>query len=582
MTNRWRLAPPLLASVLLCRALPALGAVTISLRAPLDANVAEAEALISGLLESPTKHAGQGLVRYRAAGWSVNRDLQSRQRALSLLKTAWGEALQVQEEDRLVGNADGAAAAPLAKPASFGHADFVSAGQAALAVIPASLIAGQHGQAYDNRFAAGQPAIRLARAAAVAPPAPGPSSAPPQPRLAKPAAIKRGDPASPRADRRDTEFEDAIIGLIDELSAKDPVLFKKIRAEEDRIRALPSLEERVAAVDNAYPRLERELDKSAAAGKLSPEGAARWAVFRAQAQAALADGTLFERALFAGKTFDDKVQRLLDSGTTRLDPDKKLPEKKSEYMKLSQSIHDELSIAGNSTALTPRQIDRAFEIVGGEYGIRPEFLKYMAKTESGLKQTVPSNPAAVGIMQIEKVHREAYSGPRNVANDTITNIVYGGLLRAQTDRTMAKRFTEAAIAPPSNPRVVEFLGDLAYNRGPGLLKHVAQHAARQGINVNEFGEYVGGPGGSYTITNGGKNVTINPGPGTGIDRTGKGSVLERSSEAVGRVSLSRKLTEGLGDRNGDGRVDHLDIWLTRGIKYLREPKLELSSSTPTK
>jgi hypothetical protein len=138
---------------------------------------------------------------------------------------------------------------------------------------------------------------------------------------------------------------------------------------------------------------------------------------------------------------------------------------------------------------------------------------------------------------------------------------------------MAKRFAEAGISSPSNPRVVEFLGDLAYNRGPGLLKHIAQHAAAQMINVNDFGEYVGGRGGSYTITNGGKNVTVNPGPGTGIDTTGRNSVLERSSEAVGRVQFSKKLTAGLGDRNGDGRIDHLDVWLTRGINYLRDPKL---------
>jgi hypothetical protein len=246
-------------------------------------------------------------------------------------------------------------------------------------------------------------------------------------------------------------------------------------------------------------------------------------------------------------------------------------------MKLSLRIHRELSIAGNSTALTPRQIDRAFEIVGGEYGIRPEFLKYMAKTESGLKQVVPSNPAAVGIMQIEHVHTAAYEGPRNVANDTITNIVYGGLLRAQTDRTMAKRFAEAGIAPPSNPRVVEFLGDLAYNRGPGLLKHVARHAAEQRIDVDEFGEYVGGRGGSYAITPD-RNVVVKPGPGTGIDKTGKGSVLELSSEAVGRVKFSKRLTEGLGDRNGDGRIDHLDVWLTRGLKYLGEPGLKIPQS----
>ncbi|MFA6092483.1 MAG: transglycosylase SLT domain-containing protein [Elusimicrobiota bacterium] len=382
-------------------------------------------------------------------------------------------------------------------------------------------------------------------------------------------------PAVPKGRQAQT-FEDVVVDLIDELSEKDPALFEKIRAEELRIRALPSLELRAAAVQEAYPRLERSLDKSAADGRLSPENAEKWAFFRAEAQKALAEGTLFEKAQFAGKAFDEKVQRLLDKSTSVIDPNRKLPDAKSEYMKLSKRIHDALVIPNNSTELTMRQIDQAFALAGKEFGIRPEFLKYMAKTESGLKQAVPSNPAAVGIMQIENVHKEAYSGPRNVANDTITNIVYGSLLRAQTDRTMAKRFSEAKLPLPSNPRVVEFLGDLAYNRGPGLLKYVAQYAAQQKIDVNRFAEYIGGAGGAYELIDGGLKIVVIPGPGTDIDKTGKNSALALASEAVGRVQLSKKLTERIGDRNGDGRVDHLDIWLTRGIKYLNDPNLKSS------
>jgi hypothetical protein len=197
----------------------------------------------------------------------------------------------------------------------------------------------------------------------------------------------------------------------------------------------------------------------------------------------------------------------------------------------------------------------------------------MAKTESGLRQVVPSNPAACGIMQVERVHADAYSGPRNAGNDTITNIVYGGLLRALTDRAMARDFVAAGLVPPGNPRVVEFLGDLAYNRGPALLKFVARGAAAQGIDPNRFAEYLAGRGGTYAILNGGRRIVIRPGPGTGIDATGKGSVLALASEAVGRVAFSKKLSAGLGDRNGDGRVDHLDVWLTRGLNYLRDPDL---------
>ncbi|MEQ1919108.1 MAG: transglycosylase SLT domain-containing protein, partial [Elusimicrobiota bacterium] len=415
-----------------------------------------------------------------------------------------------------------------------------------LGVIPDSLPAGQHGQAYD-----GTPKARSSRSPVLAA-----ASAPPTP-LAKPAK----------------SFEDVVVDLIDELAAKDPALFAKIQAEGVRIRALPTHAERVAAVEAAYPRLEQSLDRSAAQGKLSSKGAASWAAFRAQAKAALVDGTLFEKALFAGRAFDQKVQRLLDSGKTVLDPNRQLPDQRDAYMRLAERIHVVLAVPGNSTTLTTRQIDEVFGLVGAEFGIRPEFLKYMAKTESGLRQVVPSNPAAAGIMQIERVHKVAYTGERNAGNDTITNIVYGSLLRAQTDREIARRFSAAGLAPPSSARVVEFLGDLAYNRGPALLKHIAQYAAAQKIDVNNFTEYVAGPGGSYAIIDGGKSIVITPGPGTGIDKTAKNSVLALSSEAVGRVQFSKKLAEGLGDRNGDGRVDHLDVWLTRGIKYLGDPKL---------
>ncbi len=37
--------------------------------------------------------------------------------------------------------------------------------------------------------------------------------------------------------------------------------------------------------------------------------------------------------------------------------------------------------------------------------------------------------------------------------------------------------------------------------------------------------------------------------------------------------FSKKLIDGLGDRNGDGRVDHLDVWLTRGVRYLTDPTI---------
>ncbi|MBI5625065.1 MAG: transglycosylase SLT domain-containing protein [Elusimicrobia bacterium] len=543
-------------SVFLCQALPASGGVTLSLAVPSPEDAAESETSVLELLSSPERTTEPGLVRYHAADWSARLDGASRVRLLAGLKARWGSALQVLEDAQAGGPAYGAPKAPRLPP---------GLGQAALSRVPASLLGGLHGQAYDN-LGSGD------RAEADVLPVPAPETYAAAGRASADARWALSAPDTKSAPQA-KEFEDVVVELIDELSARDPALFAEIRAEEARIRSLPTHEERVAAVNAGYPLLERHLDRSAAEGKLSPKGAAKWAVFRSQAKAALADGTLFEKALFAGKAFDEKVQRLLDQGVTRLDPHRKLPEKRDEYMRLSRRIHEKLAVPGNSTALTTRRLDEAFGLVGKEFGIRPEFLKYMAKTESGLRQTVPSNPAAVGIMQIENVHKEAYSGARNVANDTITNIVYGGLLRAQTDRTIAKRFSEAGLALPSNPRVVEFMGDLAYNRGPGLLKYIAQFAAQQKIDVDDFAEYVGGPGGSYKISDDGQRVTVIPGPGTDIDKTGKNSVLALASEAVGRVQFSKKLAEGLGDRNGDGRVDHLDVWLTRGIKYLSDPKL---------
>ena len=151
--------PSLLAACLLCQALAASSAVTISLRPSPDADVAQADALISDLLDSPTRRAAQGLLSYRSESWSARRDIQSRRGALDLLKTAWGSALEVREDEP---------AGPLAPPVVFRHGDFSRASQAALAIIPASLLAGRHGQAYDNQFAA-EPAATLAVALPAAP-----------------------------------------------------------------------------------------------------------------------------------------------------------------------------------------------------------------------------------------------------------------------------------------------------------------------------------------------------------------------------------------------------------------------------
>ena len=151
-----------------------------------------------------------------------------------------------------------------------------------------------------------------------------------------------------------------------------------------------------------------------------------------------------------------------------------------------------------------------------------------------------------------------YAGARNVANDTITNIVYGGLLRAQTDRTMGEALPARAGIAPEQPSGRQFLGDLAYNRGPGLLK-TSRITPRSRDRCRRIRRICRGTRRVLRDHQWREERDRHPRARTDIDKTGKNSVLERSSEAVGRVKFSKKLTEGLGDRNGDGRIDHLDV-----------------------
>jgi LysM repeat protein len=255
----------------------------------------------------------------------------------------------------------------------------------------------------------------------------------------------------------------------------------------------------------------------------------------------------------------DSFDPVVFAGTERL------PETKEERLALVKTLQRELGVKGPSERLSDAQLNALFERVGAKMGIRPAFLHYMANAESGHHQTA-NTASAHGIMQIERsAHPDAYKGTLNVGNDTVTNVVYGALLRAQTDRTMRKRFKEAGLNPPTRAAVVEFLGDLAYSRGPGLLKHVARYAKEQGIDVNRFEEYVGGRGGQFEVKNG--RVRVFPGRGTGIAQTGAGSVLASALADVDRQQPVR-LSSSHQDRNSDGRISHLDIWVTRGMKYI--------------
>jgi hypothetical protein len=257
----------------------------------------------------------------------------------------------------------------------------------------------------------------------------------------------------------------------------------------------------------------------------------------------------------------------LFSDSTFVAAEEVFPETKAELLALSRRIHDELKIRGASERLKKADLDKLFKLVGSAMHIRPAFLEYMAGTESSLQQTA-DNGAAHGIMQIERsAHPAAYRGTLNVGNDTITNVVYGAMLRAQTDRAMAATFRRHGLTPPTKVPVVEFLGDLAYNRGLGLLEAIARNAAEQKIDVDKFADYVAGRGGDYSLTP--KNrIEVIPGPGTGVTKTGAGSVLAKalaSVDAQQRVRLSRDHR----DLNGDGKISHLDIWVKRGVRYMQ-------------
>lgn len=245
---------------------------------------------------------------------------------------------------------------------------------------------------------------------------------------------------------------------------------------------------------------------------------------------------------------------------------RRFPESKAEMQALVQQLHRRLGIAGPSERLTGQQLDLLFQLVGAEFGLRPDFLRYMAGTESGHRQTA-DNGAAHGIMQIERAaHPEAYRGAINVGNDTISNVVYGARVRAQVDRALADAFRRAGLAPPRRVGILEFLGDLSYNRGPALLDHLARLARAQKIDVDRFADYVAGPNGSFEIRDG--KVYAESRTGSSVKTSGQGSVLAQALAEVNRRAPVRLSARSYRDRNNDGQISHLDVWVTRGLRYM--------------
>jgi hypothetical protein len=263
----------------------------------------------------------------------------------------------------------------------------------------------------------------------------------------------------------------------------------------------------------------------------------------------------------------EQIARVLDQLPPIEPGDRRsVPTTPEARLALVRRLHQDLGIRAPSEALSAKQLDQLFERVGKEYGIRADFLRYMAGTESGQRQRA-DNGAAHGIMQIERAaHPAAYAGPVNVGNDTVANVVYGARLRAQTDLAMAAGFRSHGLPPPTRAGVVEFLGDLAYNRGPALLTSVAHYAQAQGIDVNRFADYVAGVDGTFELRDG--KLRALPVAGSRVDSSGQGSVLALALAEVNShnpVTLSARKYR---DRNQDGRVTHLDVWVTRGLKYI--------------
>lgn len=252
-----------------------------------------------------------------------------------------------------------------------------------------------------------------------------------------------------------------------------------------------------------------------------------------------------------------------------LPPRPRLPANYKAILKLSEELHAELGIKGPSERLSKGQLEKVYLKAAAATGLRTQLLKYIASVEAAGVQTADSG-AAHGLMQVERsAHPTAYVGAINVGNDTITNVLYGALLRARVDKRLDEAFLAEGLAPPSNRHVRELLGDFAYNRGPMLLEFLPKYAKQQGVNINAIVEYIAGRGGRYELSNrwGSNRIRIFPIPGSPVSPTGEGSVLQLALAEVNRrspITLSRNFA----DRTGNGgRPDHLDVWVVRGEHY---------------
>jgi LysM domain/Peptidase_C39 like family/Transglycosylase SLT domain len=232
------------------------------------------------------------------------------------------------------------------------------------------------------------------------------------------------------------------------------------------------------------------------------------------------------------------------------------PTTSGDWKKDSAAIHSALGITGSSEKLSKEQISKAMDMASKMYGVPKERLMHIAQHESSNNQTA-DNGAARGLMQIERVHTDAYKGQPNVGNDTISNIVYAAKVQGQAVQAINTSFEKQGLKPPTG-KTLAVLTDFVYNRGNGVAPLIAKYAKQQGIDTNNIQEYFAGKGGKFSISSGAKPHFE---PGAGVGAHGERSVLQNAVSEIGNPTGFR--TDNKRDRSGNGKVDHFDIWIQR-------------------
>jgi LysM repeat protein len=252
--------------------------------------------------------------------------------------------------------------------------------------------------------------------------------------------------------------------------------------------------------------------------------------------------------------------------------------KPAEWRDTSAAVHKELGIQAPSQELTQAQIQKTIDAAAKQYGLSDEdksTLMHIATVESSGNQKAKG--AAVGLMQIEDVHEEALDGKVHAGNDTVSNVMYAAKLYSDTAKELDRTFEKEGLTPPAG-LARRALIDFGYNRGPGVLKHIAKEAKAQGIDTNNLQEYFAGKGGKAAWSaqkGGGYKLDITAANGSPVGKTGSGSVLQKAVETLGNP-IDQKKTK-IRDWSGDGTVDHFDVWILRAGELQKRARSEAAT-----